>query len=777
MIKRNYPLRILTMLLILTAFICLFTACAAKDAETDPAPDEVSAVSGPEYTEFSDLSGKTVSMLTGAPFEELVLSKAPDVSEFTFFGSMPDMLLALKSGKTDAVLNNNAIASLAVNRDPEIALFPESLKDGVFGFAFAKGSPEREKWQAAYDTISAETKQTLWDKWTGSDEAAKVLPAQDWPGKNGTVQAAVCDTLEPMSYAGEGGELKGFDVEMLLLIARELDVHVEFTGMEFSAILAYVQSGKALVGAGSIIVTDERKQAVDFVEYYPASFELIVRTVQTEGTAQKTISSFSDLEHARIGVNTGSIQALQAQERFPDAEFYFFTNGVDMLEALRTGKIDAYADAEANVRYMMAQNPDMAMLDEWLAEGMKVGAIFGKTDRGQALCDEFSAFIREIKQNGVYDEIQGIWFGDDESKRVVPDLYHLTPTRGTLHMAADTTLVPFVYIKDENPVGIDVDTVVRFCKEAGYGLKIVPMDFAAIIPSVVSGKVDFAGGGIAYSEERAESVLYSEFTYEGGSVVVVPAGPVVPEDTGFLASIKESFAKTFIREDRYMLFLEGIGTTLLITVLSILFGTALGFGVFMLCRNGNPIANMITRFLVWLVEGMPVVVLLMILYYIIFAKVPISGTFVAVIGFTLVFGAQVYAMVKGGVATVDKGQTEAAYSLGYRDRRAFFRVVLPQALPHIMPSYRGAIKALIKATAIVGYVAVQDLTKMGDIVRSRTYEAFFPLIAVAVIYFLLAALLMFMVNKLELYTDPRKRKSLLKEGKSDDRTEASAKEI
>ena len=100
MIKRNYPLRILTMLPILTALLSLFTACAAKDAETDPAPDEVSAVSGPEYTEFSDLSGKTVSMLTGAPFEELVLSKAPDVSEFTFFGSMPDMLLALKAQKT-----------------------------------------------------------------------------------------------------------------------------------------------------------------------------------------------------------------------------------------------------------------------------------------------------------------------------------------------------------------------------------------------------------------------------------------------------------------------------------------------------------------------------------------------------------------------------------------------------------------------------------------------------------------------------------------------------
>ncbi len=755
---------------LLSVIMILLVSCDTEGSEVNPSQSAAAGAYGPEYTEYTDLNGKTVSMLTGAPFEELVLSKAPDVGEFTFFTGMPDMILALKSQKTDAVLNNNAIASLAVNRDPDLELFPQSLKDGVFGIAFEKGSKDRERWQAAYDTISEETKQAIWDKWTGSDESAKVLPAQDWPGKNGTVTAAVCDTLEPMSYTGEGGEVKGFDVEMILLMAKELDVHVEFKAMEFAAILSYVQSGKALLGAGSIIVTDERKQAVDFVEYYPAAFVLIVRATHPENATHKQINGLTDLEQARIGLNTGSVQAIQAEERFPDAQFYYFSNDVDMLAALRADKIDAYVDAEAIARYMMAQNPDMTMLDEKLAEGMQVGAVFEKSERGQALCDEFSAFIRKIKQNGVFNEIQETWFGSDESKRVVPDLYDLPATNGTLRMGVDTTLVPFVYIKDGKPVGIDVDTVVRFCKEQGYGLEIVPMDFAAIIPAVATGKVDFAGGGIAYTKERAESILYSEFTYEGGTAIVVLKDDTGSGNTGLFAPVKDSFEKTFIRENRWELFLMGIGTTLLITVLSIIFGTILGFIVFMLCRNGNPVANTITRFLVWLVEGMPVVVLLMILYYIIFGNVSISGTFVSVIGFTLLFGAQIYTMVKGGVATVDRGQVEAAYSLGYTDRKAFFRIVLPQALPHIMPAYRGQIKALLKATAIVGYVAVQDLTKMGDIVRSRTYEAFFPLIAVAVIYFVLAAVLTFFVNKLELCIDPKKRNNLSKGMEINDRT-------
>lgn len=488
------------------------TAGDSAASNLAPQGDADWAGSEAEYQTFAELNGKTVSMLNGAPFEELIASKVPHVKEFTYYASMPDMMLAIKSKKSDAGFMNNAVATLAANRERELAVFPESLGETAFGIGLAKGDERLDGWQAAYDRISQEAKDALWKKWTGSDDSIKIMPEQDWPGKNGTVHVAACDSLEPMSYVGEGGEPLGLDIEMILLMAKELDVHVSITPMDFSAVLSALGSGKADLICGSIVVTNERKEMMDFVEYLPASYVLIVRSKETAGT------------------------------------------------------------------------------------------------------------------------------------------------------------------------------------------------------------------GIS-----------------------------------FLDNIRSSFERTFLRENRWQLFLEGIGTTLLITVLSILFGTALGFCVFLLCRKGNPVANAITRFCVWLVQGMPMVVLLMILYYIIFGKVAISGTAVSVIGFTLVFGAAVYAMVSAGVATVDRGQAEAAYTLGYTDRKAFFRVVLPQALPHFMPAYKGEITALIKATAIVGYVAVQDLTKMGDIVRSRTYDAFFPLIAVAVIYFILAAILTFLVNQIELRIDPKRR--------------------
>ena len=151
------------------------------------------------------------------------------------------------------------------------------------------------------------------------------------------------------------------------------------------------------------------------------------------------------------------------------------------------------------------------------------------------------------------------------------------------------------------------------------------------------------------------------------------------------------------------------------------------------------------------------VVLLMILYYIIFGSVEINGVLVAVIGFTLTFGASVFGLLKMGVGAVDRGQYEAAYALGHSNMHTFFEVILPQAIPHVMPAYKGEVVGLIKATAVVGYIAVQDLTKMGDIVRSRTYEAFFPLIAVTIIYFLLEGLLGFMVSRIHIRFDPKRR--------------------
>ena len=132
--------------------------------------------------------------------------------------------------------------------------------------------------------------------------------------------------------------------------------------------------------------------------------------------------------------------------------------------------------------------------------------------------------------------------------------------------------------------------------------------------------------------------------------------------------------------------------------------------------------------------------------------------------FILNYAAYFAEIYRGGINSIDRGQYEAAYALGYSVNGTFFKIILPQTIPHVMDAYKAEIVGLIKATAIVGYIAVQDLTKVGDIVRSRTFEAFFPLIAVAVIYFLMEAIFAFAVECIRLVSDPhkRKRESILK---------------
>ncbi len=143
-----------------------------------------------------------------------------------------------------------------------------------------------------------------------------------------------------------------------------------------------------------------------------------------EKDAAPVYTRFEELEHGRIGVTTGSVQAMQAEARFPEAELCYFSTSVDCLGAMRAGKIDAFADAEPILKAMMAENPDLTVLEEVLGEPMKVAA-FPKTAAGRALCDQFSAYLRSIKQNGVYDEALDIWYGPDEERRVVPDLNDL----------------------------------------------------------------------------------------------------------------------------------------------------------------------------------------------------------------------------------------------------------------------------------------------------------------------------------------------------------------
>ncbi|MBR0228249.1 MAG: transporter substrate-binding domain-containing protein, partial [Clostridia bacterium] len=778
----------------------LYSGNTAAVLKQNSASSSALAASG--YASVQDLNGKRIGVQTGTTFDEIVLETLPD-AKVSYFNSYPDMAAALEANKIDAFPGDEPVIRLMAAENDKLTVLEDRMDNFDFGIALPKTEAgkkllaEINAWLASMKESGELTQLT--QKWTDGPESEKtVTDYASFPAPNAVLTLATEGAYAPMNYY-RSDEVVGLEIDMIARFCEANGYGLKVVPMLFDGILPAIQSGKADFAAAGLTITEERKESVYFSDpYYTGGTVMAILKSKAAASAQQTasagIASLDDLANARIGVQTGTICGALVESRLPNAQVYYYNTVTDVLAALNAGKLDAGCMDEPMLRFLKIENPQIKILDE-LLDKSNLAAVFPKTEAGQALCAQYSEFLEKLWEDGTMKEIDAVWFGEDDGKRTVIDFASLPAANGTLRMAADLSMAPFTYMKDNKIVGYDVDVAARFCQAYGYALEIVPMDFGGILPSVQSGKCEFASSCITVTEERAESVLFSSPNYYGGIAVGVRAESALssePSFSGDTASavlteeqqtassavqqesfwdgIVASFNKTFIRENRWELFWNGVLTTLLITVLSILCGTALGFLVFMLCRNGNVVANGATRFSMWLVQGMPMVVLLMILYYIIFGSVAISGIFVAVIGFTLAFGAAVFGLLKMGVGAIDRGQYEAAYALGYANRRTFFRIILPQAIPHILPAYKGEIVGLIKATAIVGYIAVQDLTKMGDIVRSRTYEAFFPLIAVTVIYFVLEGLLGFLVSKIQIRMNPKKRKAetILKGVKTND---------
>lgn len=316
------------------------------------------------------------------------------------------------------------------------------------------------------------------------------------------------------------------------------------------------------------------------------------------------------------------------------------------------------------------------------------------------------------------------------------------------------------------------------------------METGAQVSSVSSGNCDMGCGCICITSERSESVYFSDPTYKGGVVAVVRTSDLSSasqsSSSGFFASLSESFQKTFIKESRWKLILSGLCITVIISVCALVLGTLLGFAVCFLRRSKIKAVSKITSGIVKFIQGIPMVVLLMVLYYIVFAKADIGGVIIAIIGFAINFGANSGEMMRSGIDSIDRGQWEAAKVLGFGKGKTFLKIILPQAVRRFITPYEGEFINMMKMTSVVGYIAVQDLTKASDIIRSRTYEAFFPLISVALIYFLLAFLLTSLIGLIEKKTDPKRRsrdikgvdtKSNENVQKSDDYGDIKGKEI
>jgi His/Glu/Gln/Arg/opine family amino acid ABC transporter permease subunit len=221
-----------------------------------------------------------------------------------------------------------------------------------------------------------------------------------------------------------------------------------------------------------------------------------------------------------------------------------------------------------------------------------------------------------------------------------------------------------------------------------------------------------------------------------------------------LASIKQDLYLNFIKDNRYMWLLQGLKNTMLITIFAVVVGIIIGFVVAIIRsahdKSGSfKILNAICRVYLTVIRGTPCMIQILIMNFVIFGALSVNKIIVGGLSFGINSGAYVAEIVRSGIMSIDQGQTEAGRSLGLNFFQTMRLIIVPQAFKNVLPALVNEFIVLIKETSVIGYIGMMDLTKGAMLIQSRTYNAFWPLMAAAAIYLVIVMLLTFLMNKLE----------------------------
>jgi polar amino acid transport system substrate-binding protein len=468
-----------------------------------------------------------------------------------------------------------------------------------------------------------------------------------------------------------------------------------------------------------------------------------------------SVSSLDDLPGTKIGVQIGTTGDTYASEEYEGDEagtsIERFNKGNDAIQALKQQKVDCVIIDEQPAKAFVEKNSDLKILEEEFTEEEYAICVSKKNTE---LKEKINTVLAELKEEGILDQIISNYIGDD-TKGTCP---YESPegveyTNGTLVMATNAYFKPYEYYENNKIVGIDADLAQAICDRLGMKLEIDNMEFDSIITAVQSGKADVGIAGMTVTEDRLKNIDFTD-TYTMAKQVVIVKDPDAVGKVEAGLSLTEKFYQNFIEDSRWKYIADGLVNTIIITIFAALIGVVLGFLAAIVRsshdKNGSlAIADKVCRLYLTVIRGTPVMIQLLIIYYVVFASVNINKILVAVIAFGLNSGAYVAEIVRGGIMSIDQGQFEAGRSLGLNFTQTMQSIIMPQAFKNVLPALANEAIVLLKETSICGYIGLTDLTRGGDIIRSTTYEAFMPLVAVALIYLVIVIVLTKLVGKLE----------------------------
>jgi len=708
-----------------------------------------------------------IGVLMGSIHEGYAANTYPD-AEIRSYNTLPDMLMALSSGKVETAFIDQSSAREILAANPGF----EVLKKNIFlvdiGAGFNQSSDSlRHDFNLFLQEIKADgTYEAMVNRW--HENMGSEMPVIDNPytleaGDQGVIRIGTVSDIGLPIVAKSDGEWKGFDIEVGSRFAAWLGKKPEWIDMPFGSLLPSLVSGKIDMITSSLMITEEREKQIDFSDPYFNSGASLIGLKKESALAHKKMSVLNDIADKKVGILSGTVHDSFLQKKFPKARIFRFETIPDMVMSLKSGKIDALMLGDLTARLFLRQNPEIGMLDDQVLD-LPLGVGFNK--KNKALLDEFNDFLKEIKADGTYDTIYQRWFVEDAALAVMP-AFTPDPSAKKLRVGVNLEDLPYVSLVDGEYIGFDIEMIETFASRRNYNPEFVAIPFSSLIASLSAGKVDLITDGIAITEERAKQINFSDaYTVFHTSVIALKKNLTAYDKESttvvkkpFINRLTESFYNNIILERRYILILNGLLVTILISIFAAVAGTLLGGMVCFMRMSKNKILSTLASYYISLIRGTPVLVLLMIIYYVVFASVNINAVLVAIIAFGINFAAYVSEMFRTSITSVDKGQHEAGIASGFTKVQTFIYIIMPQAIRQVLPVYKGEFISLVKMTSVVGYIAVEDLTKASDIIRSRTFDAFFPLIMAAVIYIVIAWLLTLVLDRIEINVDPRKRRN------------------
>lgn len=722
----------------LIALMLMLVGCSVNESEIEK----------PEQLNNPDCS---IGVAQGAA-GELAVEEALPKAERLYYTDDITAYTAVQQGKISAYAYDRTMLSFAIaNGLSGVRVLDETIGEPMqvaVGISRKSEIPDLQNKANQFLTEIKENgiQEDMRRRWIEkADDTMPEIPLPENPSF--TLRVGTTGMVQPFSYF-VGDKIWGYDIELARRFAAWLGADIEIKLYNYESIGAAAETGAIDCIMANLNVTEERKQVMDFSNpIYDTSTALLVRTADLRQEAE--------LETARYVVLNGSTGEQYIKAEYPNAKTGLISTNADAVLAVATEKADYYVTMSSEAGVLLAKNPEVRLAHELDFEEHLAFALPQSRD---GLRENINEVIGRLREDGTLGQVENRWLAPNRDGTYdIPQIPESDGKNGTLRVGITATAEPTCFVLNGEYWGFDCELIRRIAYELDMKAEFVPMEFDALIPALSSERIDMAACGISITEEREKSIDFTDSYMSTKMVLLSKNTEAASSSAGFLSRLKESFIKTFVTEERWRLIASGLGLTILISFFSGILGSLFGFAICFLRRGRLKTGRILSAVFNRIIQGTPIVVLLMLLYYVIFSAVDVSAVIVSIVGFSINFGVYVSEMMRSGIEAVDKGQSEAALALGYSRFKAFWKITFPQAAQHFLPVFKGEFISMVKMTSVVGYITVQDLTKASDIIRSRTMEAFFPLIATAIIYFIIANLMAMVLSYIQIKVDPKRR--------------------